>query len=103
MLPSLKKGNERDFTATETKVYDPPRELAYFDHRKEQVSRDSNRNSSKVKYFFFHSGWGEVSNWAPVTRTLTGATPSGSWRVSATTNLTTRPSSRKVRSTPTHK
>ena len=56
MLPSLKKGNDKDFTATETKVYDPPRELGYFDHRKEQVSRDSNRNSSKVKYFFFHSG-----------------------------------------------
>jgi len=28
MLPVLKKGKEREFSATETKVYDMPREMS---------------------------------------------------------------------------
>jgi len=30
MLPSLKKINDRDFSATDTKVYQPPRELSHY-------------------------------------------------------------------------
>jgi hypothetical protein len=48
MLPSLRKINDREFTATDTKVYNPPRELSQYEPRRDQP-HDSSRNSAKVK------------------------------------------------------
>jgi hypothetical protein len=47
MLPTLRKPN--DFAVSETKVYQPPRELSQYEPRKEPVSRESGRASSKAK------------------------------------------------------
>lgn len=49
MLPSLKKINEKEFSATETKVYNPPSQLSHFQPKREH-SYESSRNSGKPKY-----------------------------------------------------